>query len=117
MKLCRFTGEDGGPRIGLLEEESVLDLSAAGITSLSELLEHESPLGVLAEVDCAKVKQLKMSEVKLLAPIERQEVWAAGVTYLRSKAARMEESDFSASAYDRVYEAERPELFFKSLPE
>jgi 2-dehydro-3-deoxy-D-arabinonate dehydratase len=53
----------------------------------------------------------------LLAPIERQEVWAAGVTYLRSKKARMEESNFSATAYDRVYEADRPELFFKSMPE
>src|SRR5262249_31052276 len=49
--------------------------------------------------------------------IERQEVWAAGVTYLRSKAARMDESEFSATAYDRVYDAERPELFFKSQPE
>jgi 2-dehydro-3-deoxy-D-arabinonate dehydratase len=49
--------------------------------------------------------------------VERQEVWAAGVTYLRSKTARMEESDFSATAYDRVYAAERPELFFKSLAE
>ena len=46
-----------------------------------------------------------------------QEVWAAGVTYLRSKDARMEESDFSATAYDRVYDAPRPEIFFKSLPE
>jgi 2-dehydro-3-deoxy-D-arabinonate dehydratase len=49
--------------------------------------------------------------------VERQEVWAAGVTYLRSKTARMEESDFSASAYDLVYDAARPEIFFKSLPE
>lgn len=37
------------------------------------------------------------------------------MTYLRSKAARMEESDFSATAYDRVYEAARPEIFFKAL--
>src|SRR5262249_28224774 len=50
-------------------------------------------------------------------PVDQQEVWAAGVTYLRSKTARMEESNFSATAYDRVYGAERPELFFKSLPE
>ena len=55
--------------------------------------------------------------MQLLAPIEQQEVWAAGVTYLRSKTARMTESEFSATAYDRVYEASRPELFFKSLPE
>jgi 2-dehydro-3-deoxy-D-arabinonate dehydratase len=49
--------------------------------------------------------------------VESQEVWAAGVTYLRSKQARMEESDFSARAYDHVYEAARPEIFFKSVPE
>ena len=53
----------------------------------------------------------------LRPPIERQEVWAAGVTYLRSKTARMEESDFSATAYDRVYDADRPEIFFKALAE
>ena len=53
----------------------------------------------------------------LQSPIYPQEVWAAGVTYLRSKKARMEESDFSANAYDLVYDAPRPEIFFKSLPE
>ena len=61
--------------------------------------------------------RVALAEVQLLAPVERQEVWAAGVTYLRSKTARMEESDFSATAYDKVYAAERPEIFFKSLPE
>jgi 2-dehydro-3-deoxy-D-arabinonate dehydratase len=49
--------------------------------------------------------------------VDRQEIWAAGVTYLRSKTARMEESDFSARAYNHVYEAPRPEIFFKSMPE
>jgi 2-dehydro-3-deoxy-D-arabinonate dehydratase len=53
---------------------------------------------------------------EILAPIDRQEVWAAGVTYLRSRTARMEESQMAGGGtfYDRVYEAERPELFFKS---
>ena len=57
-------------------------------------------------------------EQDLLAPIGSQEVWAAGVTYLRSRDARMEESKESggASFYDKVYEAERPELFFKAQP-
>lgn len=52
------------------------------------------------------------------APIGQQEVWAAGVTYLRSRDARIEESIKSGGAdlYDKVYEAERPELFFKSMP-
>jgi 2-dehydro-3-deoxy-D-arabinonate dehydratase len=53
---------------------------------------------------------------KILAPIGSQEVWAAGVTYLRSKVARMEESEESGGAtfYDKVYDAVRPELFFKA---
>ena len=57
-------------------------------------------------------------EKEILAPIGSQEVWAAGVTYLRSRDARMEESKDSGGAdfYDKVYAAERPELFFKSLP-
>ena len=55
---------------------------------------------------------------QLQAPIGKQEVWAAGVTYLRSRDARMEESKTSGGAdfYDKVYAAERPELFFKSMP-
>ena len=53
-----------------------------------------------------------------LAPIESQEVWAAGVTYLRSRAARTQEARETGGAtfYDRVYQAERPELFFKAAP-
>ncbi len=54
----------------------------------------------------------------LLPPVGSQELWAAGVTYPQSRDARMEESEDSSAAdcYQRVYEAERPELFFKSLP-
>lgn len=52
----------------------------------------------------------------LLAPIGSQEVWASGVTYLRSREARMEESKAAGGGdfYDRVYAADRPELFFKA---
>ena len=54
----------------------------------------------------------------LLPPIGSQEVWAAGVTYYRSRDARMEESKGAGGGdfYDRVYQAKRPELFFKSTP-
>lgn len=57
-------------------------------------------------------------ESRALAPIESQEVWAAGVTYFRSRTARMAESEVAGggSFYDRVYNAERPELFFKAMP-
>lgn len=55
---------------------------------------------------------------ELLAPIGTQEVWAAGVTYYRSMVARAEESKQSGGStfYDKVYEAERPEIFFKATP-
>lgn len=55
----------------------------------------------------------------LLAPIGTQEVWASGVTYLRSRTARMEESQDAGGGtfYDRVYAADRPELFFKATPQ
>ncbi|MEO5958196.1 MAG: fumarylacetoacetate hydrolase family protein, partial [Opitutaceae bacterium] len=54
----------------------------------------------------------------LRAPLQSQEIWAAGVTYLRSKTARMAESKDSGGGtfYDKVYEADRPELFFKATP-
>ena len=53
----------------------------------------------------------------VLAPIDRQPVWAAGVTYARSLSARMEEARDGGDVYDRIYEAARPELFFKSAGE
>lgn len=56
------------------------------------------------------------AKLKIMAPISQQEVWAAGVTYLRSRDARMEESKDAGGGtfYDKVYAAERPEIFFKS---
>lgn len=58
----------------------------------------------------------KTIESELLTPIGNQEVWASGVTYLRSREARMEESKDAGGGdfYARVYEADRPELFFKA---
>ncbi len=63
---------------------------------------------------CDEVAML--AGIKLQPPVGSQEIWAAGVTYLRSKEARMEESGKSGASvfYDKVYEAERPELFFKA---
>lgn len=57
-----------------------------------------------------------LEESSILAPIVSQEIWASGVTYLRSKTARMEESKDAGGGdfYDRVYDAERPEIFFKA---
>lgn len=52
----------------------------------------------------------------LRPPIGTQEVWGAGVTYYRSREARMEEAKDGGNFYDRVYDADRPELFFKATP-
>ena len=62
-------------------------------------------------------EELWLDKANVLAPIGSQEVWAAGVTYLQSRNARMEESETAASLYDLVYDAERPELFFKATPQ
>ena len=118
MKIARYKNKSGEVRIGLINDDShLVDLTSAGITHLQPLLEADNPAAELGRIDPAKLPRLPLADVTLCAPVEHQEVWAAGVTYLRSKTARMEESDFSATAYDRVYAAERPELFFKSLAE
>jgi len=118
MKLCRFKNESERARIGLvIGDSALLDLTAVGVSEMSPLLEASDPAVKLRQLAKKNPPRLALSDVKLLAPVERQEVWAAGVTYLRSKTARMEESEFSANAYDKVYAAERPEIFFKSLAE
>lgn len=117
-RLCRFRPDPGAePRVGaVIAGERVVDLTAMGVASLSDILDRDDPAGHLRLVR-GSADGVGLSDVLLLPPVEHQEVWAAGVTYLRSKSARMEESDFSATAYDRVYDADRPELFFKSLGE
>ena len=118
MKICRFLGGDGIAHVGLVNDDGVVvDVTPAGISTLSQVLESADPVALLNGIDRKGLPTHRASDVVLRPPIERQEVWAAGVTYLRSKTARMEESDFSATAYDRVYDAERPEIFFKALAE
>ena len=82
-----------------------------------DLIERPDLADELMRLSQAGLPAHPLDSVRLLTPVESQEVWAAGVTYLRSKQARMEESEFSATAYDRVYDAARPEIFFKSLPD
>jgi len=118
MNICRFENPDGRVVIGVVENDStVIDLSPTGIDHLGLVLENENRLTDLKALIQPRLPRFALSEIRLKAPVDQQEVWAAGVTYLRSKTARMEESNFSATAYDRVYEAERPELFFKALPQ
>jgi 2-dehydro-3-deoxy-D-arabinonate dehydratase len=119
MKLCRFSlSPDPAVRIGLIaDDENVMDLGSAGIQRMKDLLDRSDLAAELERMRQAELPRHPLSSVRLLTPVESQEVWAAGVTYLRSKEARMEESEFSAKAYNLVYDAVRPEIFFKSLPQ
>lgn len=132
MQICRFHVPGMGPRLGLVEGDMVHDLTAGeaeDFQSLSALLAFSAQ----SEVDLLEALKEGLSSASpaysfteldvppspsvphLLSPLDVQEVWAAGVTYLRSREARMGESA-SATLYDKVYEAERPELFFKATP-
>lgn len=91
---------------------------SVGEKSLDELLVLDDLQGHLESLIRDSASSQTFDRTKLVAPIGNQEVWAAGVTYLRSRAARMAESKDAGGGdfYDRVYSAERPELFFKALP-
>src|SRR5262245_22039237 len=119
MKLCRFTSAGSADvRVGLITNgRSVFDLTDAGVHRMKGLIERVDLVDELTRLGAAGLAEHSLSNIRLLTPVEAQEVWAAGVTYLRSREARMVESEFSANAYDRVYDAQRPEIFFKSLPE
>ena len=118
VRLCRFiAAPHSDVRVGLIDGGSVRDLTGAGVRRLDDLLERADLAEQLARLRQSALAERPVDQVRLLTPVESQEIWAAGVTYLRSKQARMEESDFSARAYDHVYEAARPEIFFKAVPE
>ncbi len=107
-------------RQGCIVEHQGRRYSAANV--LWDDLVTRDDLAEYLEARVAKLTglELESSDLQdgLLAPIGQQEVWAAGVTYHRSRDARMEESESAGggSFYDRVYNAERPELFFKATP-
>lgn len=89
------------------------DLEWDGLFNHDNLAAHLSELATVYTAVPAPKPEM------LLAPLGAQEVWAAGVTYFRSRTARMEESKDAGggSFYDRVYSAERPEIFFKATPQ
>ncbi len=117
LRLYRYA-QDNLARLAIARgEESAIDLGPAPEGRLTALLDSPDPIAELDALTKTHTDPLDVNGLRILPPIDRHEVWAAGVTYQRSKSARMDESDFSATAYDRVYEADRPELFFKSLPQ
>jgi 2-dehydro-3-deoxy-D-arabinonate dehydratase len=119
VKLAKFRFANGRDALGIVDGETVSpldDRSGRSMGLLTEILESDDPVRRAGELRDPRAEPLRLAEVTLVAPIERQEVWAAGVTYKRSKTARMEESQSAATLYDRVYASARPELFFKATP-
>jgi 2-dehydro-3-deoxy-D-arabinonate dehydratase len=84
--------------------------------SWDALVTHDDLHGYLLSILRHSQSVADLLPAQILAPIGNQEVWAAGVTYYRSRSARMEEAKSAGGGdfYDRVYSAERPELFFKA---
>ncbi len=130
MRLCRYWLPNSGPTLGLVEGPIVYNLAAADpetFRSLTVMLAREN-LADLARHAAERARSgngLRFTDLDippdsakphLLPPLTSQEVWAAGVTYLRSREARMEESLDGGSFYDKVYYAKRPELFLKATP-
>jgi 2-dehydro-3-deoxy-D-arabinonate dehydratase len=110
MKLYRTTGG-----IYIEDKAAWYRLQRSDWTVLTSRDDLASYLKSLVE----KFKPTEAPDPKTIrAPIENAEVWAAGVTYYRSRTARMEEAEAAGGGtfYDRVYEAPRPELFMKATP-
>lgn len=131
MKLVHYHLPGRGAVWGLADRDRVYEIATAVSARgsfLSTLLQWPDPVALLRHtwpavsrgesVSLSRLEEARPAEGEphLLPPIDHQEVWAAGVTYDRSKAARMEESESGATFYDRVYEAGRPELFLKATP-
>jgi len=131
MKLCQFYLPDQGARLGQVVAQQVYDLTSSGLshfTTITALLQTSTTTTIgslLQNVDLPTLPAYAYAELDrppapdvphLLPPADRQEVWAAGVTYAWSREARVREAQ-SKEIYVRVYEAKRPELFFKSLGE
>jgi 2-dehydro-3-deoxy-D-arabinonate dehydratase len=89
-----------------------------GTLGLDAIFAADEPLRRVQDALVEAPEVAAPDSATLRAPLESQEIWAAGVTYLRSRTARMEEAKAAGGGdfYDRVYEAERPELFFKATP-
>jgi 2-dehydro-3-deoxy-D-arabinonate dehydratase len=122
MRIIRFLEENGLTRLAAITDENLLyELPFENILELRQEAQQRkaSMVEIIQQaIQDTLPKKEEIEQLKLLVPIEAQEVWAAGVTYLRSR----EERNYEATGgkhteptiYDKVYEAKRPEIFFKS---
>ncbi|MBK9123999.1 MAG: fumarylacetoacetate hydrolase family protein [Chloroflexi bacterium] len=127
IALLRYYEPGHGPRVGVRLDDTVFDVSAH-IPTVAQWLNHsagrvEDAIDDLRSAAGTAERRYPFESLcvapdphvrHLLPPIDTQDVWAAGVTYERSREARQEESQDGGDVYARVYAAERPELFFKA---
>ncbi|NLG29031.1 MAG: hypothetical protein GX557_14055 [Chloroflexi bacterium] len=129
LSLCRFTQADDA-RLGLVAAGQLYDLTALGEPHYASMqawlvaaagrapqaLAELTTVAAKAEPVAPLEALLAGSGPRLLCPLDAQEVWACGVTYQMSRAARMRESE-EPTIYGKVYDAPRPEIFFKATPQ
>lgn len=122
MRIIRYLSKDSRPVLAALtSDEKVYPLDQEGFMELIQQANEQniSPLSFVKNM-ISKSKPISQSieELSLLVPIVAQEVWASGVTYEQSRDARNYEATDgkldTTTFYDKVYDAERPEIFFKS---
>ncbi|MDQ0189522.1 fumarylacetoacetate hydrolase family protein [Alicyclobacillus cycloheptanicus] len=124
MKTLRYRDETTGePQLAILVKDTVYNVTrqVPHWTEPVQMWYALRALGIPFEDAAARLctgEGISFHELDeaghLLPPVVAREVWAAGVTYERSREARNAETKISDSVYDRVYAAERPELFFKA---
>lgn len=119
MQFAKVRWDDKSVGVGIVERGHVFPLDLRrdpAIRTLSDLLYSSDPIDTVNRLIDSQATSRRMDGVTFLAPVDHQEIWAAGVTYKRSKVAREEESKGAAQFYDKVYTADRPELFLKATP-
>jgi 2-dehydro-3-deoxy-D-arabinonate dehydratase len=110
MRLCKLRLSSNDIAAGWIDGQQVRLLRG----NLADLLHTASPAQAVQHAVDSSRPAIPLDHAIFLAPLDQQEVWAAGVTYKRSQEARERESAGAARFYDLVYSAPRPELFFKA---
>jgi 2-dehydro-3-deoxy-D-arabinonate dehydratase len=119
MQFAKVRRDNGSVGVVVVERGHLFSLDMnrdPAVRTLADLLHTPNPVETASRlIDMVSTSE-RFQDQTFLAPVDYQEIWAAGVTYKRSKVAREEESKGASQFYDKVYTAERPELFLKATP-